>query len=113
VLAYRKAVLSGVADVETALGRLQQSRAGERQAERAASAWKRALRDEQTRQRLGLASGIDTASAEISRADAELNLIGARSRRDMAYVALYKALGGAPPLPKSDDNVSSASEAAH
>ncbi len=109
VLAYRKAVLAGVADVETALGNLQRQREREAAGEDACHAWDQARDAQRTRRRLGLSSDLDDAEVGIARARAELDLAAARGDRDIAYVALYKALGGAPPLDDSDDSAASAS----
>ncbi|MBI1398382.1 MAG: efflux transporter outer membrane subunit [Betaproteobacteria bacterium] len=106
VLAYRKAVLEGVADVETALGKLQQQGQRERDAEQAVAASQQAAQAGRVRRRLGLASDLDGAGVEVSALQANLELTAARSDHDIAYVALYKALGGAPPLPDGDHDVS-------
>jgi len=108
VLNYRKAVLTGVAEVETALGNLQQQRRREQATEAACAAWKQASATQDTRRHLGLSSDLDGADIRIARARAEIQLASARSDRDLAYIALYKALGGAPPLPSRDDSVASA-----
>lgn len=103
VLAYRKAVLAGVADVETALGNLGQQRHREDAIRQVCAVWKNARIVQRTRHRLGLASDLERAKINIASAKAELKLTAARRDRDIGYVALYKALGGAPPLPASDD----------
>ncbi len=101
-MAYREAVLGGVAEVETALGNLQQQRRRENAGVRACRAWETAAGAVRKRRRLGLASDLDAADVDISRARADLNLTAARADRDVAYVALYKALGGAAPPPAGD-----------
>lgn len=103
VLAYRKAVLEGVADVETALGNLQQQRQRETALDAAVAAWKQAAAAQATQQRLGLSSALDGSALRVQRSHSALQLIDARSQRDIAYVALFKALGGAPPPPAADD----------
>lgn len=110
VLAYRKAVLAGVTDVETALGNLQQQRRREEAIGQACAVWDDAQKVQRTRRRLGLASDFAGAKIAIASAKAELQLAAARRDRDIAYVALYKALGGAPPLPASDDAVVTAGQ---
>jgi NodT family efflux transporter outer membrane factor (OMF) lipoprotein len=102
VLAYRQAVLAGVAEVEIALGNLAQQRQREHDSVDAWQALTRAADSEIIRQQLGLASGIGRASSEIARDQAALDVIDARAARDLAYIALYKALGGAPELPTND-----------
>lgn len=96
VLAYRKAVLTGVAEVETALGNLAEQRLRERASARAWQALRHAANQQTTRQRLGLADGMNIADAGVASAKAGLDTVAARADRDLAYVALYKALGGAP-----------------
>ncbi|GAB3034613.1 efflux transporter outer membrane subunit [Oleiagrimonas citrea] len=113
VMAYRKAVLAGVADVENALGDLQQQRQRERADARAADAWRRASGSQRVRRRLGLSSDLDTIDARVAYERARLELVAARQDRDLAYVALYKALGGAPPLPARDDHAATAHPETH
>ena len=48
------------------------------------------------RARLQLASLLTTNAATLAAVDAQLTFVDARTERSMAYVALYKALGGAP-----------------
>ncbi|MFK2900438.1 TolC family protein [Dyella jejuensis] len=99
VYAYRQAVLQGVAESETAMGDLQQSHAREAAAEQAA----RALADNAValdrRRGLGLSSTLELQDALIARHSAQLDLLSARAQRDLAYISLYKALGGAPMPP--------------
>ena len=109
VLAYRQAVLQGVAEVETALGSLQQQEQREAQS---AAAWKALQRVEQsvqTRQRLHLASSLDQTESHIAAAQAAVELSDARAAHSLAYVALFKALGGAP-LPNAEQPTKSAAE---
>lgn len=108
VLAYRKAVLTGVAEVETDLGNLQQLRERELASIEACKAWQSAGHAQATRRRLGLASDLDGVTVSVGQARAEQALASARSDRDMAFIALYKALGGAPPLPERDDSAATA-----
>lgn len=96
VLAYRQAVLQGVAEVETALGNLAQQRARETQCEIALQALQRVDAATGKRVALKLASPLDRQDSVIAREQAALELGEARSARGLAYVALFKALGGAP-----------------
>lgn len=101
VLAYRQAVLQGVAEVETALGNLQQQ---ERREQQSATAWRALQRVDQsvqTRERLHLASPLARAESHIAAAQAAVQLDDARAAHSLAYVALFKALGGAP-LPAAE-----------
>lgn len=97
--AYRNTVLVAVAEAETAMS------AVERQREREANslvAWRSLGETAQgtaERNRLGLASDIDRLESDVDRDQSALLLAEARSEHDLAYVALCKALGGAPPDP--------------
>ncbi len=102
VLAYRQAVLEGVAEVETALGGLEQQRRREQQTNVAWQALQRADRTVQVRAGLQLVSPLDRAESRIAAEQAALELADARAAHSLAYVALFKALGGAPrPAPET------------
>jgi multidrug efflux system outer membrane protein len=101
VLAYRQAVLQGVAEVESAMGSLQQQQQREQQNELAWQALQRVDQSMQTRQALHLASPLDRVESHIAADQAALELADARAGHSLAYVALFKALGGAP-LPPAD-----------
>lgn len=96
VLAYRQAVLQGVAEVETALGTLQQQQQREQADTMAWQALQRADRAMQTRVELHLGSPLERADSQIAAAQAAIELADARASHSLAYVALFKALGGAP-----------------
>ncbi|WP_353214502.1 TolC family protein [Salinisphaera hydrothermalis] len=93
-LAYREAVLQGVADVETKLDDLnstqQQIQARQQVLQREQTALGRA----RTRDQLGLDSPDQRLGAELAYNQARLRLTQAQTAHDIAYVALYKALGG-------------------
>lgn len=99
VYAYRQAVLQGVAEAETAMGDLQQTRMRETAAEQAAQALDHNAAALEQRRGLGLASTLELQDAVIAQQHAQLELASARAERDLAYVSLYKALGGAPQPP--------------
>lgn len=101
VYAYRQAVLQGVAETETALGDLHQARSREHAAEQVVQALDGNLAALTRRRGLGLSSTLDLQDAVIAQQDAQLALVSTRAERDLAYVSLYKALGGAP-LPPVD-----------
>lgn len=104
VYAYRQAVLQGVADTETALGDLHQSRQREMALDRAVAALDTATTAVRRRQQLGLASKLQVQDQKIRQQQTEQALVAARASRDLAYVALYKALGGAPLPPAEADH---------
>lgn len=96
LLAYRQAVLKGVAEVETALAVLHASGKRLQGADAAAAASQRALGLGKKLQRLGQADELQLIDARAAFTDAELRRAQARLAQGLAYVALYKALGGAP-----------------
>jgi len=111
VLAYRQAVLQGVAEVETALGSLQQQRRREQQDTLAWQALQRADQAVQARVGLRLGSALDRAESRIAADQAALELADARAAHSLAYVALFKALGGAPlPAPDTERAASPATD---
>lgn len=96
LIGYRKAVLDGVHEVEVSLSSL--ARSGERvQALSAACAGvDRRLATQATQQSLGLSSRYDRLELARQRLQLDTDLGAARLARSTAFVALYKALGGAP-----------------
>ena len=104
VLAYREAVLEGVAETETALGNLQRQRERELLEASALKAAERSSAAITQRVELKLASPMDQQTAVIEQDEAQLELVRARAARGIAYVALFKALGGAPRPPADTDS---------
>lgn len=96
VLAYRQAVLQGVTEVETALGAVQQQQQREQHSLLAWQALQRVDQAAQTRVNLRLGSPLDFAESRIAADQAAIELTDARAGHSLAYVALFKALGGAP-----------------
>lgn len=101
VLAYRQAVLQGAAEVETDLAALHASTERVQGARAASAASQDSLSLSEKLQGLGQADGLQLADAQIAFTESVLDREQARLARGLAYVALYKALGGAP-LPSSD-----------
>lgn len=101
VLAYRQTVLQGVAEVETALGRLRRQAEYERHCTEAAAALGHADDVMARRAALKLAGPMDQAESAIASDQAALAQVQARASHGLAFVALFKALGGAP-LPAGD-----------
>lgn len=99
VLAYRQAVLEGVAETEIALGDLHQLGLRATAATQELQVMRTGMMAARKRASLKLASALDVQKALIQQRHAELNLLAARTAQDLAYVALYRALGGAP-LPR-------------
>lgn len=101
VYAYRQSVLQGVAETETAMGDLQQLHLRETATEQVTQALDGNAAALDKRRGLGLSSTLELQDAVIAQQNAQLALVSARAERDLAYVSLYKALGGAP-LPPVD-----------
>jgi len=104
VYAYRQAVLQGVAEAETAMGDLEQLRTREDALQRATDAVGQSTAALRKRAELKLGSNLDVQDGLIENQRSQLELVSAIAARDLAYVSLYKALGGAPmpPPPKPD-----------
>jgi len=53
----------------------------------------------QALQRIGLGDGLDTTASDLAVIESRVAQINAQRERSLAYIALYKAFGGAlPPL---------------
>lgn len=96
VLGYRQAVLEGVGEVETALGTLDAQAQREQASLAAWQALQQADRATQTRVKLTLDSPLALADSQLAVNQAAIELLDARASQSLAYVALFKALGGAP-----------------
>lgn len=102
VAGYRQAVLEGVAEVETAMATLERQRERADDLARAVSALERGENATATLRRLGLADDVDRENATTALLKAKLELGEAEAARNLAFIALYKALGGAPlPEPRA------------
>jgi NodT family efflux transporter outer membrane factor (OMF) lipoprotein len=104
LLAYRQAVLAGVAEVEIALGDLEQLGQRQRALERAVGAATKALAAVSVRVELGLDSPMDRIVEQVAKQRRQLALIDARTEHDLSYIALHKALGGADTTAISPDD---------
>lgn len=96
VYGYRQAVLEGVADVQSALDRVNQGAERERLAQAAWEVARAGERASAIRQGLQLASGLERSSHQVATTQAALEAVDAKVAHDVAYVALFKAVGGAP-----------------
>lgn len=110
VFAYRQAVLDGVAEVQTALGRLALQREQEQQSTQAAAALERAHAAVAKRVELGLDSPLEQLDSAVADGQAQLAAIDARAAHGLAFVSLYKALGGAPLPVEAEANDQAAAE---
>ncbi|TBR14191.1 MAG: TolC family protein, partial [Lysobacter sp.] len=93
-LAYRKTVLTAVAEVESVLAALEQQRMLEQDTLKVLRVSEEFARGAEHRERLGLGSGLDSAASNADREQAALDVDAARAGRALQYIALCKALGG-------------------
>jgi outer membrane protein TolC len=102
LLAYRQSILEAVAETEIALSMLQsqQQILATTQADKAGR--DRDLNRIQHLQQLGFASELDTISGRQQTVEAAMALLEAHASHNLAFVALYKSLGGAP-LPETGE----------
>ena len=105
VLAYREAVLEGVAEVESALAQFAAKTTRVDSSQASLGLIQQSAHSAETLQRIGLGDGLDTTSASLALAESRLAQVNARRERSLAYIALYKAFGGALPPLASDANV--------
>ena len=102
LLAYREALVVGVGETETALSNFDQQSRRTADRERALSTLDAGEASQRVLQGQGLSSEFDGLPLLRARRQAEMDLVGAQASRALAFVALYKALGGAP-LPAETD----------
>lgn len=112
MLAYRQAVLEGVSDAEQALGELRAQRRREQQSDVAEHALRRVDAAMAKRIDLHLAGPLEREPSRSALAQARIDQLDARTAHDLAYVALFKALGGAP-LPTEGEEAAGASPPAN
>ncbi|HZP65127.1 MAG TPA: TolC family protein [Rudaea sp.] len=99
VLAYREAVLEGIEEVEASLARFAAKTALAADASAAAETASQSYERAAAARRIGLADDGELMGAKVALAQAELQKTQALRERGLAYIALYKAFGGAmPPL---------------
>ena len=98
VLAYREAVLEGVAEAQTALTQFDAKTQAAERAHESVQANEHAAQSAQTLQRIGLGDGNDSAGAALVLAQARMQASNALRERALAYIALYKSFGGVMPL---------------
>lgn len=93
-MAYRKAVLTAVSEVETTLAAEAQLRLQEQTNAAALAGLDRIVRLTTRNEQLGLASGLDIAASKFDREQARMDLEAVQAARALNYVAWCKALGG-------------------
>ncbi len=101
VLVYQSTVRQAVREVEEALVQLQSLQDREKDADLVQQSYAAALAATQTRQQQGLSSGLDLQEARRAAWASQTSLVSLQLQRKLAWVALYRALGGgfepAPP----------------
>jgi outer membrane protein TolC len=99
VLAYREAVLEGVAEAQSALAQFDAKSILVENAQKSLILNERGAQSAQTLQRIGLGDGLDAATANLALAQSRLQQTSVLRERALSYIALYKAFGGTiPPL---------------
>ncbi|XAH24679.1 efflux transporter outer membrane subunit [Xylophilus sp. GW821-FHT01B05] len=96
LLAYRQTVLDAVAETEIALSLLDLQQQREARLHEAGELLQRRLAAKDTLVRLGLSSDFERLGEQRAQLQAQLELADAQASRVLAFVALYKSLGGAP-----------------
>jgi outer membrane protein TolC len=94
---YHETVLEAVAETEIALATWHEQRLRVVSLRTAVAARERDARGAAHGRQLGLTDGVDQAAATIALTQSRLELLDAEQAQSLAYVAMYKALGGAPP----------------
>ncbi len=98
VLDYRQTVLAAVGEVEQAYAALRSAQAQAAAAQMSAQAARQAAHAATARSALGLSDGLAAGRAEDTALRARIVASSARAAEGVAWVRLYKALGGASPL---------------
>lgn len=93
-VAYRAAVRNAVREVEEALINLQSTADREAQAQTATTGFSESFKASQARYRAGLASLFELEDARRTAVQAQSALIDLQRERSVAWVSLYRALGG-------------------
>lgn len=96
LVGYRKAVLTGVSEVEEALSALEHLRDRLQALDNAGAVMDQRVAKQRSLAALGLSSGFEALTEQRARLQAQTARELAQGARTLAYVALYKALGGAP-----------------
>nr|WP_255361990.1 TolC family protein [Bordetella sp. N] len=103
LLGYRKAVMSGASEVEGALStyQIEQDRVAALTNANQVLSRKRDM--QRRRSELGISSAFESIDDEQRSLETSSDLTLARASRSLAFIALYKALGGAPLTPVTEE----------
>lgn len=107
-LAYERAVLEALSEVETGLVRYARQRATRQRLERAVASTREAAGIARRLYRTGLGDFLDVLDAERRLTEREDELVQARTAATVRLVALYKALGGGWEPPAGDTSTAQA-----
>ncbi len=91
---YQSRVRAAVREVEDALVNLQATASRSAPTEAAAKAWRAALLATETRQKNGFASQVEVEETRRMAMAADVSRLGLQRDRQLAWVALYRAIGG-------------------
>ena len=94
MLSYQATVRQAVREVEETLVQLQSLQAREQDALLVQQSFKAALAGAQARFKQGLASGLELQEARRAAWTADGAVLGLQLQRKLAWVTLYRALGG-------------------
>lgn len=101
LISYQRSVNQGVAETEGALAAMAAQQARAQALDQALSLVRQRTQATQKQRRLGLASEYEVLARQRAEWQAQQELEAAHHAHALAFVALYKALGGAP-LPEQD-----------
>lgn len=96
VATYRQSVLTAFAEADNALANLRGLAQEQAATERQSAAANETLRVTENQYRAGTVSYLNVAIAQSAALSAQSNLIGVRSRRLLAHIALLTAMGDSP-----------------
>ena len=102
MLAYRQTVLEGIGEAESAIAQLENQRVRVTADEASLAALTASDRSVATLQTLGLADGTEVVTVQSGVLQARIELSNAQRDQALAYIAMYKAFGGAIPARKDE-----------
>lgn len=96
LLAYRQAVLEGVAETQMAMTTLERQRERLDTLQHVRGSLERSDAASEILHRVGLADDIERATSRMALLQARIEIAQAQQQCSIAFVALYKSMGGAP-----------------
>jgi multidrug efflux system outer membrane protein len=95
-LSYRQTILEAVNEVESSLAAVNTTKKRIDQQNLVIKAANETIKTHQTLSNLGLASRLEVLEQQQVTLQSQIELLGMQKDHDLAYVSVYKALGGAP-----------------